>query len=376
MRNRLLINLSIIATTIALISWGVAGHRTVAAVAERHLTPNVKSVLLAYLKGQNIEDVSTWADEVRNQAEYKNTDKWHYLNLPIGLTYARFVEAVQGQNTENIYTAILKSEHVLSHTDNPPKVRIEALKFLIHLVGDAHQPMHVSRKEDKGGNTIQVRFDNKGTNLHSLWDSKLIEHEHLSDADLIGACDKATPQEVKDWQSVDPMVWLWESYQISSELYKEAESSANIDEAYYNKWIQVIHKRINQAGIRLAGELNRIFKNEKIKITNVILDPPPPAKDIPVPPMSVPLKDIGHFVGQNISVEGKVYGTKDVGSMVLVNVGGNYPNQLLTVVLKGKAQALAVKIDTKSLTVTGKVVLYKGKPEIVVTDSAQVSNIH
>lgn len=96
--------------------------------------------------------------------------------------------------------------------------------------------MHVSHKEDKGGNTIQVRFDSKGTNLHSLWDSKLIDHEHLSDADLVRACDKATPAEVGQWQNDKPIEWLWESYQISEELYKAAEATKEIDEAYYQKW--------------------------------------------------------------------------------------------------------------------------------------------
>ena len=128
---------------------------------------------------------------------------------------------------------------------------------MIHLVGDAHQPMHVSRKEDKGGNTIQVRFDNKGTNLHSLWDSKLIDHEGLSEQDIARNYDVATLAQIKQWQADSPMEWLWESYQISSELYGLAKPGQAIDEAYYQKYIQVTHKPIDQAGIRLAGELNK-----------------------------------------------------------------------------------------------------------------------
>ncbi len=321
-------------------------------------------------------DVSSWADEVRGQQQYKHTASWHFLNLPLGLGHDEFVKYIGGLNNDNIYTAILKSEETIKDNTANVTAREDALKFLIHLVGDAHQPMHVSRREDKGGNTIQVRFDGKGTNLHSLWDSKLIEHEQLSDADLTAACDKAKPQEVKDWQSVDPMVWLWESYQISSELYKEAEVSSNIDEAYYNKWIPIIHKRINQAGIRLAGELNRIFKNERIKITKVVLSPPPPINEPPVPPMPVQLKEVKDFIGQNVKVEGKVYGTKDMGSMVLVNVGAAYPNQLLTVVLKGDAKTIASKIVGKTIVVSGTVGDYKGKPEIIITNPDQLLGIH
>ena len=352
------------------------GHRTVAAVAEKHLLPNVSNVVTAYLRGQQMTDVASWADEVRNEPEYKNTASWHFLNLPLGLNHDEFKKQVLVKQEMNISVALVNTERVLADNNVSPEKKTEALKFLIHLVGDAHQPMHVSRKEDKGGNTIQVRFDGKGTNLHSLWDSKLIEHEHLSDADLTSACDKATSDEITKWQSDSPMEWLWESYQISSQLYKEAETSTNIDEAYYNKWIPVIHKRINQAGIRLAGELNRIFKNEHVKITKVVLSPPPPLKDIPVPPMPVQLKEVKDFIGQNVKVEGKVYGLKDVGSMVLVNVGGAYPNQLLTVVLKGNAKTIASKIDGKTITVTGTLVDYKGKPEIVITNPDQLLGVH
>lgn len=186
-----LIIVSSLVLTIGLISWGTAGHKTVAAVAEKHLLPNVKNVVSAYLEGQQMTDVSSWADEVRDQPEYKHTASWHFLNLPLNLKQDDFITFVKGQTNDNIFIAILKAEETLKDNSSEIKARQEALKFLIHFIGDAHQPMHISRKEDKGGNTIQVIFDNKGTNLHSLWDSKLIEHEHLSDEDLTNACDKA-----------------------------------------------------------------------------------------------------------------------------------------------------------------------------------------
>lgn len=379
MINRPIFTKSIIAIflilTIALISWGGAGHRTVASVAERHLLPNVTNVVSAYLEGQQMTDVASWADEVRDQPEYKHTAPWHFLNLPLGLNHDDFIKFVNGQTNDNIYSAILKAEETLQDNSAAVKTRQDALKFLIHFIGDAHQPMHVSRKEDKGGNTIQVRFDNKGTNLHSLWDSKLIEHEHLNDAGLTTACDKATPDEISKWQNDAPIEWLWESYQISSQLYSEAETNKDIDEAYYNKWIPVIHQRINQAGIRLAGELNRIFKNEHVKITKVVLSPPPPLKDNPVPPMPAQLNELSQLTGQYVTVKGKVFGLKDFGSMILVNLGAAYPNQLATIVLKGEAKEhfATNEIDGKTLAINGIVTEYKGKPQIVVTDSNQVS---
>ena len=79
---------------------------------------------------------------------------------------------------------------------------------MIHLVGDAHQPMHISRKEDKGGNTIQLRFDDKGTNLHSLWDSKLIDYEDLIESQIAKEYDVASPSQIKRRQASGPMEWI------------------------------------------------------------------------------------------------------------------------------------------------------------------------
>jgi hypothetical protein len=351
-----------------LISWGFKGHRAVATIAQKHLTSNTAYVVSAYLKGEAMSDVATWADENRNP----KTAPWHYLNLPLGLSHEAFVRVVS-QSDNNVYTAILKTEAGLKDKNLSADAKNEALKYLIHLVGDAHQPMHVSRKEDKGGNTIQLRFDNKGTNLHSLWDSRLIDHEGLSEQDIVKTYDVANPAQIRQWQSDSPMEWLWESYQISSELYAQVKPGKDIDEAYYQKYIPVIRKRIDQAGIRLAGELNKLFNTAAA---------PAPAGDLSkalennatkgIVMANVDLKTVGNFVGKTVSVSGKVFSSKDIGSMVLVNLGAAYPNQLLTVALKGKAKELGIQLADKMITVTGDVIDFKGKPEIIVTDPGQL----
>ncbi|WP_426672054.1 S1/P1 nuclease [Mucilaginibacter sp. McL0603] len=359
-----LFNFGLIGVSIALISWGFKGHRAVATIAQKHLTSNTAYVVSAYLKGESMADVATWADENRNNT----TAPWHFLNLPLGLTHEQFVKFVS-ESDNNVYSAILKTEANLKDKSLTPDQKNEALKYLIHLVGDAHQPMHISRKEDKGGNTIQVRFDNKGTNLHSLWDSKLIDHEGLNETDIARAYDVATAAQIKQWQSDSPMEWIWESYQISSELYAQVKPGQEIDEAYYQKYIPVIRKRIDQAGIRLAGELNKLFNNEQVKITNVALAPSPAS----APGAAVvKLEDVKNAVGKIVSVQGKVYGCKDIGSMVLVNLGAAYPNQLLTIALKGQAKDLGIGLDNKTITVEGEVIDYRGKPEIIITDPSKI----
>jgi S1/P1 Nuclease len=249
-------------TAVILISWGVTGHRSIGKIAENHLTPLAKAGVRALLGNETLADVSTWPDEVRSQPEYRHTAPWHYLNLPLGLSYADFQTRVQGITQENVYSALLKQEQVLGSSTSSRQEKIEALKYIVHFVGDLHQPMHVSREEDKGGNTIQVNYEGQGTNLHALWDSKLIDHQGLTYEQMAEKYDQGvSAAQVKAWQS-DPLIkWIWESYEISSKLYAEIDALNNrtIDDSYYQAHIGIIRERIEEAGVRLAGVLNQIF---------------------------------------------------------------------------------------------------------------------
>jgi len=360
MRRYSFLSGGIVLAALGLVSWGFKGHRAVATIAQHHLTSNTAYTVSAYLKGEQMEGVSTWADENRDP----KTAPWHYINLPLGLSRDAFVKAVQ-ESDNNVYSAILKMESTLKDVNASADAKNEALKYLIHLVGDAHQPMHVSRKEDKGGNTIQLRFDNKGTNLHSLWDSKLIDHEGLSQEEIVKTYDTATPAEIKKWEADSPIEWMWESYQITTELYANAKPGQNIDEIYYQKYIPVIRKRIDQAGIRLAGELNRVLAGQKIAAVKA---PALPTPAVTATTTTVKLEKVKNYTGKTVTVSGKAFSSRDIGSMVLVNLGAAYPNQLLTLALKGEAKALGSSIEGKEVTITGQVIDYKGKPEIIITD--------
>jgi hypothetical protein len=249
----------LVAVAAVLISWGVVGHKTVATIAENHLTPRSQRVVKYLLGDTSLSDISSWADKILREPAYKNTAPQHYLNLPLGLSYAEFQKAVTGKSESNVYQAVGLNTSVLKDPKSTREQKAIALKFLVHCVGDLHQPMHISRKEDKGGNTIQVQYGGKGTNLHSLWDSKLIGTEGKGFEQMAIDFDNATPAQIKQWQSDPLMKWLWESYQISSKLYPEIEANNKLSNLYYNKYIPTIHERIEMAGIRLAGLLNEIF---------------------------------------------------------------------------------------------------------------------
>lgn len=379
MKKTILYALSITTIVFVLISWGFKGHQAVATIAENHLTPQAETAIKDLLGNQSLADVASWADEVRNEPAFKSTAGWHFVDLPSRLTFEQFSKEVKAQGEDNVYGAMQKARIILTHPQSSKVQKIEALKFLVHFIGDAHQPMHISHKEDKGGNTIQVHFNNQGTNLHSLWDSKLIDHQGLSVIEMSKQYDKATPDQIRAWQKDQPMQWLWESYQISSKLYTEIEKGNNLNDDYYQTHIGVIEQRIDQGGIRLAGILNDIYSGKLFSYT--FAPPVLPADNSSTaqvvntttgPAKTIEAKDATSHLNENVTITAKVYGSKDFGSMILVNVGAAYPDSPLTVVLRSDAKSMGTQIDGKTITVTGKVIDYKGKPEIVVTDPANL----
>ncbi len=345
------------------ISWGTVGHFSVALIAEKHLTPKAQAAIKDLLGNETMSEASTWADDVRGEQEYKTTGPKHYINLPLGLSYEAFGQKVVAMQEDNVYKAVLKCEQDLKSASTSRSQKTEALKFLIHFIGDLHQPMHVSRAEDKGGNTILVNYKGDATNLHTVWDSKLIDDQELNYKEIAEQFDTASSQQIAHWQNDSLIGWLWESYQISSTLYQEIDGSEghNLKKPYYKRHIGIVDLRMEMAGIRLASIINEVF-NDSYQ---------PPAKGAAITvesAKSINIEDAGKHIGEYAVICSKIYGHKDMGEMTLVNLGNSYPNHLLTVVLKGEALATFKKIDGKDVCVTGKIIDYKGKPEIIVTN--------
>ncbi|BAV07442.1 S1/P1 Nuclease [Filimonas lacunae] len=363
--KKLFILLIVLLAGIAVISWGPRGHRTVALIAQKHLAANVKSAVVTYLQGENIEAAATWPDEHRTA----QNAQWHFVDLPQGLNFQSFQNYVRSSKN-TLYTAYLQSLATLQNNSSSISQKQDALRFLIHLVGDAHQPMHVARHSDKGGNDIIVRMDGESTNLHAIWDSRLLDHEKYSEAEMVAKYDVATPQEITAWQKDDIIQWLWESYQLSNQIYSETRSGQTISNAYYQKYISIIHKRINQAGIRLAGVLNTLYINAPLQKL-----PVNPGRTTPVQkegPVRITLTEVNNNIGKVVTVSGKVYDIKNAGSVLLVNLGGFHPHQLLTLAIKGAAKQTVTVKQNAVVTVTGKIILFKAKPEIVITDASQL----
>jgi S1/P1 Nuclease len=304
-----------VALAFILSSWGGAGHKTVATIAENHLTSEAKSSIKNLLGDQSIADIASWADEVRNQPEYKQTGPWHYVDLPLGYSYEQFATEVKKQGADNVYGAMLHCEEQLKSNLTPNEQKAIALKFLVHFVGDSHQPMHVSRAEDKGGNSIQVQFNGKGSNLHSLWDSGLINREGKTFDQMAKDYDTATPAEIQKWQS--------DSYQASTKIYSDVEKNNTLDDEYYKANIPVIQQRIEMGGIRLAGELNKIFAAYPVKGMVTHIGTPMSANVA----KTIDIKDAASHLNEWVSITAQAYSSRNIGEMTLVNLGAAYPNQ-------------------------------------------------
>lgn len=168
----ILLSISFLVTPLAH-AWGADGHRLVAQIAEANLTPKARQnveALLAYEPGATMVSVATWADETRTPT----TAPWHFVNFPRGdCNYQPPVECRDGRC---LVAALARQEVILADREAPIEDREKALKYVIHLVGDAHQPLHAGFLDDKGGNRYQVNFEGRSSNLHKLWDSGLIRY--------------------------------------------------------------------------------------------------------------------------------------------------------------------------------------------------------
>ena len=240
-------------------AWGVVGHRAIARIAENHLTDKARREVAALLGPETLPLVSTFPDEIRADPAYKYTAPWHYLDTTPNLPYAQYVAAIDTMKQPNAYLALQQMMAQLKDPARSKEDRLFALKFVVHLVGDVHQPMHAGHSEDQGGNKVAVKFLGKDQNLHSLWDSGLIDYEGFTYTELAQADDHASKAQIQQWQRDPPATWLFESYQLSEPLYAEAAQNPAFDYRYYPAHTAVLNQRLLQAGIRLAGVLNQLL---------------------------------------------------------------------------------------------------------------------
>jgi len=245
-------------------AFGSKGHEVVGFLADRHLTPEAKLALREICRSPSLAYIANWADAIRE--DRPETAPWHYVNLPEDADRFDAERDVPPQGC--VVERIEHFQRVLADERAGKEARLEALRWLVHLIGDLHQPLHASRKADRGGNSIQVKVhlggEERDTNLHSVWDTDLIETQGLSAADYAAALDEEiSEQEISLWRRSEAGDWATESWRLArSHAYLDAkgdviESGSSLTRSYFTTRVVVVDERLKQAGIRLAWVLNR-----------------------------------------------------------------------------------------------------------------------
>ncbi len=235
--------------------WGQNGHRVVGQVAEWHLTKKAHRNIKAILGYESLPMVSTWMDEIRSDDHYNYATTWHYLTVEDGKGYDPSIQEEGG----DAFAQLKKIISALKQGNLSPKQENEHLKMLVHLVGDLHQPLHVGRGDDRGGNDVNVYYFNQPTNLHSVWDTQMIEGKNLSFTEMAYYLNKRTTKStVKKLQAVDLSEWLKEAQSLRARVYDIPDNNKlSYDYSYRN--FSIVEERLLAAGIRLAGILNEIY---------------------------------------------------------------------------------------------------------------------
>ncbi|QSE98844.1 S1/P1 nuclease [Fulvivirga lutea] len=235
--------------------WGPIGHRTIGLVAQQHLSKKTKRKLREILKHESLAVVSMWMDEERSNPNYKHMEDWHWVDIPDGKTYA---ESEKNPNGDAIQTINRLIDELESGTLSLEEEKIN-IKMLVHIIGDIHMPLHVGKTGDQGGNKVKVRFFGDETNLHTVWDSKIIDSKKFSYTELAAAIDHFDDEStIEKWQSDDVMVWVEESMSYRDLIYDLPEDKYIGYYYIYDAW-PVIQERLHKAGVRLAGVLNKIY---------------------------------------------------------------------------------------------------------------------
>jgi hypothetical protein len=241
----------------ALFGWGREGHAIIADIAAKHLSDRARRQV-AVLLGENVTlaSIASWGDEVRPQRP--ETSTWHYINIPIAGAKKEWADYCPSSGC--LPKAIEQMSATLRSPAASREQKAEALKFLVHFVGDLHQPLHVGERGDRGGNDVPAMLNGRPWNLHSAWDTGILMAALQRDPSLGSRLRKGP-----GWWSRLGMRrgvlsgWVAETVSVSAKsVYPDvgADRPAELGEAYQAASMRVIGMQLQRGGVRLAKELN------------------------------------------------------------------------------------------------------------------------
>ena len=254
------------------LAWGSQGHRIVARVAHSNLSPKARQEVRRLLsQGETLESVATWADVIRNSRP--ETKRWHYVDIllehnnydpvrdckrtPFGDCIVNALDESRAILTDPARLETFKL--VLANPQESRQARAEALKFLVHFMGDLHQPLHCADNHDRGGNDVEVTFFGKSSNLHKVWDTDIIARAGLRQTAnrVIALSTSDNAVTLAEGTFAD---WALEAHRLAIEhTYKGIPTNKRLGQDYYQSNRPVIDQQLRKAGQRLAAILNEVF---------------------------------------------------------------------------------------------------------------------
>ena len=243
-------------------AWWSDEHRVITLIAEKHLTRHSRDQINFLIGGESLATLSLWADQIKSQQSWAHTRSWHYVNTERGQSFSSYQPKTEG----DILWALTHFYKKLSNGQLSLQRRRQALLFFIHFAGDIHQPLHVGKYDDAGGNRVAVNWYNspRKHNLHMVWDGLLTDSK-LTAQEYVDTLDKVTKAQRAKWQKSSFADWANESLILNEAIYdfglNKTKKIPPLGKWYQDKNKPIANQRLYQAGIRLAFNLNQIFPN-------------------------------------------------------------------------------------------------------------------
>lgn len=249
-----------IATPVPAHAWGQLGHRVVGEIAEERISGKTRAEIALILGEESLAEASTWADEQRsNPAPFwqEEADPFHYVTVPAGKTYAETGVPAGG----DALGALTRFVAIARDPEASREDRALALRFIIHIVGNLHQPLHAGNGTDRGGNDMRPRWFGQETNLHTVWDTRMIEGKGLSYSEYaVWLGRKIGHEETIAWWTADPAVWVAEGTALRDRIYPATDDAIpSLGYDYQFEHLPSAERRLQQGGVRLAAYLDQLF---------------------------------------------------------------------------------------------------------------------
>jgi hypothetical protein len=265
-------------------SWGQNGHRIVAQICFDNLSESAKKCVQDALGDDYLSQIATWPDFIRSEKNWDFAKPWHFITVDTGKTVAEVLNASKNDSIDNVIEAIELMKAILKNDDKainqfkkllaannvqPLSGSIEAtaIAFLVHFIGDIHQPMHVGKGNDRGGNNVNVLFFEEDINLHSVWDEAIIEQEQLSFTEFSTFVNKQFHSKIAEFQNAKlASQWAAESVSVRDKIYAglcnnqpDIPCLPNFSYQYQHDFLPTVQERLAKAGFRAAAAFNAIY---------------------------------------------------------------------------------------------------------------------